>query len=348
MAGNVSIIECKNVGEFLASISPGGPLDQLSPSSKGGNTKGDPRDWLFRGQREATWGLIPSAFRDVTWLEGSNDEWKQRREWANGGEIWTHARQVAAEWRLLKDFFILTNVQGLRLPGDWQKLRDRFDEFDPMKKDPDSPDKWYEKWPHKKFWPLVALCQHYRIPTRLLDWSRKPLVAAYFACEAVAREQAQPAKAESGRKPGNSAPGKSTTGCPRIAVWAWRRRWAERRGVSTHTEFYRKLGIREVHAPRASNPNLHMQSGLFTLVKGKRKKDDEPEPQDLKTILENAGSTSLAKPPRPLLYKITLPQSQARELLARLRDRFVQGATIYAGYEGVARSVLEKHARGPL
>lgn len=273
---------------------------------------GDARDWLFRGLAAADWRLIPSAMRPEKARPRSRngitmDEWV-----TPSSEEWSHRNQICSEHALIWRFLQMTDAQGLPLPNYSPSLTRR------LRRGRELSDERLARWPSHRLWPLVALAQHYLIPTRMLDWSRKPLVAAYFAAEDCA------ARAEH-REAGD-----------RLAVWVLDRRFV----VSDATP---ELDL--VTAPRAGNPNLHLQSGVFTVLRPALAPDSSfsPAPFDLQSYCEARGTENA----KSVLWKLTLEAKEAGRLLTLLRDDFIQATTVYAGYQGAARSVLEQRLRRP-
>ncbi len=298
------------------------------PGGQPWQRNGDARRWAFRGLSDARYALVPSGSRPSTWRPDSPDgrridRWVRIAADATSAKDdphaavidpanWTHAHQIRAEHALAWRFFRMTDTQGLRLPGLMEQLAACLSPFDGR-----SAAKKLADWAPQPLLPLVALAQHYAVPTRLLDWSRKPLVAAYFAASGCVA--------------------KSGPGAPEaLAVWA-----LDRGFVNDP----RTTGAELVFAPRAGNPNLHLQSGLFTLIRPEVSPEDAVDPDLFDLQKHCAKATALG--PEPVLVRLTLKSSEAGRLLTLLRDEFIQATTVYAGFAGAARSVMEHRFRRP-
>ncbi len=311
---------------------------------------GQQQAWIFRGvsnDREH-YSLVPSALRD-----GGFKDFKNlivREDQVNGAEG-TNALQMAAEAALVERFIKSADFHGCSVPRSHeiyeQSLLWEFLDALPQRWGADAiNDHGDNYWPPRQWWNWVALAQHYGIPTRFLDWSRSPFVAAYFAASTAAAWQ----------RKGKTEP----TEYPYIDIWALNA--SVLRAIRGE---YRSIPeVRVVAVSTAHNANLRAQKGVFTLYlptvkelwptrKVHRTSLDDGIASMVWQVLEfekRAGHTESHRRIRempPLMYRFSFPRSEVLLLLQHLDAMGVNAASIYPGFKGVVQGLME-HKTEPL
>jgi len=205
---------CNDTAEFLEKVRPPTALFEGGISST----------VLFRGVSNSQYDLIPSALRrtDSQSLAAVNQLKSLDPE----------NPKFIVDVIVLRLFYQEANRNGLMLPSFPQHIHDVLSTGGLSAE--------VSGAMFQSLLPVFSLAQHYGLPTRLLDWSFDPLVAAYFAASGGTKQLS------------SSEENRTQT----IGVWM------------VQSKFLDNPDVHVVHAPYGGNPNLAAQKGAFTFVDG--------------------------------------------------------------------------------
>lgn len=295
-----SVVECQNADEFIDALSPLGEYFRRYPPNA---------PLLFRGHGKDSYKLIPSAFRSDRPLRNLTEHTCD-----------DYASQVLAERDALIEFFLLADKRGLPLPDDSQPLRRQLETLKSARVVDLLPKGRDENliWPPYQLLSLLALAQHYGLPTRLLDWTRSAFIAAYFAAEGAI----QPDSEQGGK----------------LAVWSL---YYPAMGALDVMERWRHPII-VVTAPSASNANLKAQQGVFTTVPHYYIEKAYANYLTLDKFLVDQVKEGNENAQSSKLRRFTLPSQEAPKLLWLLGKMDITASTLFPGYKALINELKQR------
>ncbi|OIQ95320.1 FRG domain protein [mine drainage metagenome] len=265
--------------------------DYLSPI---GSFISNMQNPIFRGQGNSEWSLTPSVLRSEILAKYKHEH-----------RVYNQIDQIVFfEYFQLLDFLHYSDEMGLNIPNDSPEFRNHMD-FSVFT------DRYgidAVGWPSQEYFSFIALAQHHGIPTRLLDWTQSPFVAAYFsASQALNLEKIS----------------------EQLVVWL------------INSEDLRRLEgkLEYVQLAGSTSKNLAAQKGVF-LIHRQQNRMNRNSPFSSEELKDSVNKL-FEESEDFTTYKITLPSNLAGDLLFRCNKFGVSAATLFPGFDGAAKAALE-------
>jgi hypothetical protein len=288
-SGNIFVFE--NADDFLNRIHL---RNFLRPISQG--------RWIFRGQ-PSKYNLTPSAFR--------KDYLFKLTRMSFDSSFYPY--QIMHEVFALQSFLEALDRQGVLVPGDTQEFREKLFSTSGLI---GTVLDLSRLWPDKSAVHVLTFAQHSGLPTRLLDWTKRSYMAAYFAATGTAKRAIY--------EQDEAEPGED------MAVWAF---------CDEFISSYKEPEIIIVNVPTGLNQNLVLQRGCFTLVRSKPKEKDVEYIDFEDAVINNDNKFGGVFP----LNKFVLRSSQRRRLLRVLSEYDgIDGASMFGGADGAMKLMKEQ------